>query len=108
MRSLPLCLILLWCLVSCSSKDKIIGEISLVPVEEQGDIPSCVDTVVRICLQTPDNIILNNLKSVVMSDGMIVASDMSNNVYGFNPAGEYVCQYGGYGIYQHVGIHRNG
>lgn len=97
MKSLPLCLILFLCLSSCSSRDKIVGEISLVPVEEQGDIPSCVDTVVRICLQTPDNIILNNLKSVVMSDGMIVASDMSNNVYGFNSAGEYVCQYGGYG-----------
>ena len=97
MRSLPLCLILFLCLASCSSRDKIVGEISLVPVEEQGDIPSCVDTVVRICLQTPDNIILNNLKSVVIGGGMIIASDMSNNVYGFNSAGEYVCQYGGYG-----------
>ena len=97
MKNISLCLILLLYLASCSSREKNVGEISLVPVEEKGDIPTCVDTVVNVCLQTPENIILNNLKSVVMSDGMIVASDMSNNVYGFNCAGEYVCQYGGYG-----------
>lgn len=97
MRRFAIYLISLLFLASCSSGEKIVGEISLVPVEEQGDIPSCVDTVARVCLQTPDGLILNNLRSVVMSDTMIIASDMSNNVYGFNSVGEYVCQYGGYG-----------
>lgn len=64
---------------------------------QQGDMPSCVDSIVRVCLQTPDSIILNNVRSAIMNDGMIVASDFSDNVYGFNSAGEYVCQYGGKG-----------
>lgn len=85
-------LVLMLC--SCAGETRRRGEVSVAIAPEVCAGYADYDSVVHVRLTTPDDVVVNVIKSVKTTDSLIVLSDVGGNVYGFERDGTYRCQYG--------------